>query len=767
MDCSTAWRLYYKLTVGEIKNSLSNVLIKYELKSDSVVSVSSRASEDLAAVIGSIFLSASVEHVLLAIEETRDWLTLAVASAARDSLHAAFERQQNFVCSSSLILPAAPHLSELIVTTLRDMPFPLKGLSLQSLNSVVALSVAPALYRLLLFDKELLSHLWDWGDAVHLLRDERSEIKCYAIEILSLLMNLPEQIKFKLRSYFVPDSEASACFSVALGELVENWCCRTQTGCHNSLCQREDTLVVDSSPRLPVVSITGIHLTVPSHLWQHRMLNDGDSPLVLVPSCSCNLRSLVLALSSTAVLLEGPVGSGKTLLVQHLAALLGRSQHPFLMRIQLGGHTDSKALIGMYQCSDRPGEFVWQAGPLTEAVRKGYWILLEDIDCAPAELISMLLPLIETGRLAIPGQGATVKAAPGFQLIATQCSVSLHGQLRHISSSHWSRVLLAAMNKDDLAKVIMTRFPGLRTEAYKLVEVYSLFCAGSSEARTDFLSSQNLTKHLSLRDLVKLCKRLVLTSEGQMITSTVALLQDVIDCFLAYTQSPEKLISAAITVGALFGFNKDKVEYICSSMKPSIEVSETHITIGRSTLPKMTPSEKYDPTQHCAFTRHALVLLEQLAVCVHHSEPVLLVGDTGTGKTSAVQHLARLTGHKLTVLNLSQQSDSSDLLGGFQPVNVSRVVGRVKDHFLDLFHCTFSVVQNIRFLRHIQDSYVKNDWKTILRLMHHCFLSAKKRAGSCGRLKSQWHAFGLELERLTMKLQEARTSFAFDFVEVI
>jgi midasin len=250
-----------------------------------------------------------------------------------------------------------------------------------------------------------------------------------------------------------------------------------------------------------------------------------------------------------------------------------------------------------------------------------------------------------------------------------------------------------------------------------------------------------------------------------MITSTVALLQDVIDCFLAYTQSPEKLISAAITVGALFGFNKDKVEYICSSMKPSIEVSETHITIGRSTLPKMTPSEKYDPTQHCAFTRHALVLLEQLAVCVHHSEPVLLVGDTGTGKTSAVQHLARLTGHKLTVLNLSQQSDSSDLLGGFQPVNVSRVVGRVKDHFLDLFHCTFSVVQNIRFLRHIQDSYVKNDWKTILRLMHHCFLSAKKRAGSCGRLKSQWHAFGLELERLTMKLQEARTSFAFDFVE--
>ena len=63
-------------------------------------------------MIGSIFLSFSHEDVLLTIEEARDWLTLAVASAARDGLRAAFERQQNFFCSSSLILPAAPHLSE-------------------------------------------------------------------------------------------------------------------------------------------------------------------------------------------------------------------------------------------------------------------------------------------------------------------------------------------------------------------------------------------------------------------------------------------------------------------------------------------------------------------------------------------------------------------------------------------------------------------------------------------------------------------------------
>lgn len=45
-----------------------------------------------------------------------------------------------------------------------------------------------------------------------------------------------------------------------------------------------------------------------------------------------------------------------------------------------------------------------------------------------------------------------------------------------------------------------------------------------------------------------------------------------------------------------------------------------------------------------AATRPAAVLLEQLAVCVAKGEPILLVGETGTGKTSTVQHLARVTG---------------------------------------------------------------------------------------------------------------------------
>lgn len=59
-----------------------------------------------------------------------------------------------------------------------------------------------------------------------------------------------------------------------------------------------------------------------------------------------------------------------------------------------------------------------------------------------------------------------------------------------------------------------------------------------------------------------------------------------------------------------------------------------------------------------AATRPSSVLLEQLAVCVAKGEPVLLVGETGTGKTSTVQHLARVTGDCRVIHGYRQKSQA-------------------------------------------------------------------------------------------------------------
>lgn len=65
-----------------------------------------------------------------------------------------------------------------------------------------------------------------------------------------------------------------------------------------------------------------------------------------------------------------------------------------------------------------------------------------------------------------------------------------------------------------------------------------------------------------------------------------------------------------------------------------------------------------------AHTRFSLFLLEAVCRCVQMREPVLLVGETGVGKTASISYLAAMTGNKLVTVNMSQQSDSTDLLGG-------------------------------------------------------------------------------------------------------
>lgn len=64
---------------------------------------------------------------------------------------------------------------------------------------------------------------------------------------------------------------------------------------------------------------------------------------------------------------------------------------------------DAKALLGAYVSSDTPGEFRWQPGPLSLAVERGLWVLIEDLDRAPLEvritLVDRSLYCTDAGRL--------------------------------------------------------------------------------------------------------------------------------------------------------------------------------------------------------------------------------------------------------------------------------------------------------------------------------------------------------------------------------
>ncbi|KAJ2788445.1 AAA ATPase midasin, partial [Coemansia helicoidea] len=127
-----------------------------------------------------------------------------------------------------------------------------------------------------------------------------------------------------------------------------------------------------------------------------------------------------------------------------------------------------------------------------------------------------------------------------------------------------------------------------------------------------------------------------------------------------------------------------------------------------------------------ADTRHARCLLERIAASVQRAEPVLLVGETGTGKTTAVQRLATLAGRELAVFNLSQQSDASDLLGGFRPVDVARVALQLRETFDELFGRTLSVRKNAAFLDRARTAFGRRDWKRLAALYRAAVANARQ-----------------------------------------
>ena len=100
-------------------------------------------------------------------------------------------------------------------------------------------------------------------------------------------------------------------------------------------------------------------------------------------------------------------------------------------------------------------------------------------------------------------------------------------------------------------------------------------------------------------------------------------------------------------------------------------------------------------------------LIEQITIGVSNKETLLLVGETGTGKTTIVQNIANVTGIKLNVFNMSQNTDSTDLMGGFKPIDTKLMLKPLYIEFLELFCMLLDESRNKEFLKVLLNMYSK------------------------------------------------------------
>lgn len=119
------------------------------------------------------------------------------------------------------------------------------------------------------------------------------------------------------------------------------------------------------------------------------------------------------------VLIEGPVGVGKTYLVQRVLETLGRG----VVRVDGDGRYTEQKLTGWF---DPPlvlkkgyTKDAFVPGPLVEAMKLGKVLFVNELNRMPEAVQNILLPAMDERQLQVPKLDA-VRAADGFTVIATQ-----------------------------------------------------------------------------------------------------------------------------------------------------------------------------------------------------------------------------------------------------------------------------------------------------------------------------------------------------------
>ncbi|KKY20099.1 putative aaa atpase [Phaeomoniella chlamydospora] len=735
---------------------------------------------------------------------------LAVDAFARASL-AGYSTSNGLVAvvtAFARILPFAPYLKPFLFTVLdshKDGPLAYlsdtKSLKLADLEDESLISLLLALFRILSHDLDAFKHIASPIQLLSLFKHSSHVIRCLAVRCFSKYMRFADAKTESLLDKHLGDRPALGAWEnreidfryvslweerrwyrleTTLGETRSLRSAQAVQNCHNFV----------AASFSPLIALIG-DVLVP----RQSGVVPQSSTLVPTSTTQGNLGRLASALLDTKpTLLVGYAGSGKTSIVNDAARKLGAATS--MITLHLNEQTDAKSLLGIYTAS--AGTFKWQAGILTKAVREGRWVLIEDLDRAPQEVIGLLLPLIERGELLIPNRNEHIRAAQGFRLLATiRSQTNARGEGTSSYSSIlgarlWKAVSIEMLQSEETESILRKKYPLLERQIPSILASFTRLCAlTGSPAVTNGMRFRPVT----IRDLLKWCTRinrrlrmLGVRSGQEAVPEDLGdhIFLDAIDCFVRSFSDIGIRSEIASIIGQELHLSPQRVEFILTERLPEVSETDNILKVGREVVKKGSNRPIRDST--FSWTRHASRLIETCAAGVQSSEPLLLVGETGIGKTTAIQYLAKKLGKKMTVINLSQQSESSDILGGFKPVTTRSLALPMVEEFNDLFDQTFSAKRNQKFLASISHCIKKQNYQRLVVLWEEAVKMAENNFGdkdtngatqTAGKpakrrkiegtkyevLQNKWSNFAVQLDSLRASISKQSNKFAFAFVE--
>jgi midasin len=332
------------------------------------------------------------------------------------------------------------------------------------------------------------------------------------------------------------------------------------------------------------------------------------SRFVLTPSMLINLRRLsrAIACGPWPVLLEGPTSAGKTTLVEYLAARCGHQ----CVRINNHEHTDVQEYTGSY-ASDPNGKLCFREGILVQALRKGYWVILDELNLAPSEVLEALNRLLDDNReLYLPEINEVVKPHPNFRLFATQNPSGAYGGRKPLSRAFRNRFVeihVGEIPEQEMITILEKKCKCPPSHAKLLVKVMSALRKRRSKSSV-FRGKDGL---ITPRDLLRWAQRKV-KSKNELAMEGYMLLAE------RLRDEEEKSVVKKVIEDIL------KVDINCEQIYFGPD-SRSRMQIEKIAREKIAQTAGLS-LQEIAPTKSLLRLLTLVERCVQQKEPVLLVG---------------------------------------------------------------------------------------------------------------------------------------------
>lgn len=373
------------------------------------------------------------------------------------------------------------------------------------------------------------------------------------------------------------------------------------------------------------------------------------------PTCTDNFYRIARGLLiNKPILLEGAPGCGKSSTVMALAHLTGNP----ITRLNLSDQTDLSDLFGSdvpVLTDDGTMTFRWEDGPVLKAIKRGEWVLLDEMNLASQSVLEGLNACFDHRRIlyiAELNREFEIPANSNCRFFACQNPRVQGGNRRALPKSFINRftnIYTNDLDKTDIETVLHgIDEKSLLTDEQRTAMVQINEQCGIESDRGSFVGGPH---SFNLRDLLRWFE---LRAAGRSLGEAFELV------YMARTRREEdKELMRSI-------YEKSMRERLVKKAV-LISIDETTIRIGKSTLKRKKVMETLFQNKNRLLASQN-TLLYRIATCIDLNWLALLVGPRNCGKRSVIENAASLCGKKLKTITLNADTDAQELIGSYEQV---------------------------------------------------------------------------------------------------